>query len=172
MSGKVILLTWSTTSEQNNDRFEIEYTNETEFQKIGEIKAPEGNSNTRRDYSFQHKNPTGKISYYRLKQMDRDGKFQYSKIAAVRADLSSNTLTVYPNPVKETATLALPQLATGTKVLVMLTDIRGQKMLDRQSTIQGQNMSLDVRNLATGTYLLKVSVIGTKEEFTTKMIKH
>lgn len=166
------LLTWSTTSEQNNDRFEIEYTNETEFQKIGEIKAPEGNSNTRRDYSFQHKNPTGKISYYRLKQMDRDGKFQYSKIAAVRADLSSNTLTVYPNPVKETATLALPQLATGTKVLVMLTDIRGQKMLDRQSTIQGQNMSLDVRNLATGTYLLKVSVIGTKEEFTTKMIKH
>lgn len=165
-------LIWSTASEQNNDRFEIEHTDGQEFKKIGEVKANEGNSNTRKDYSYEHKNLTAKTNYYRLKQVDRDNKFKYSKVVAVHSDLAQRNITVYPNPVKDIAVVNLPEINNGTSAIISLVNTRGQKVLNKQETINENRLSLETKNLASGVYILSITFKGiTEETLSTKLIK-
>ena len=70
-----MVLSWKTASEINNSHFEIERSNNgKDFIKIGEI-AGQGTSNSTKRYQFTDKNPGSAQQYYRLKQVDFDGKF-------------------------------------------------------------------------------------------------
>ena len=94
------LLKWATAQEIDNDRFEIERSADGEdWSNIGEVKGA-GNSSTEQQYSIVDENPLNGVNYYRLKQVDVDGHFEYSTIAQVTFDLvaSNTTLIVYPNP--------------------------------------------------------------------------
>ncbi|WP_199119140.1 fibronectin type III domain-containing protein [Pedobacter sp. ASV28] len=166
------ILNWSTTSEYNNDRFEIEHSDGQDFKKIGEVKATEGNSNTRRDYNFEHKNISGKINYYRLKQVDRDDKYKYSKVVAVRSGLVQKAITVYPNPVKDIAVVKLPEISNGTVVNLQVIDAKGQKVINKQKTINNNTLTLEAKNLPSGIYVLNLTIKGiTEETLTAKLIK-
>ncbi|AZQ64644.1 T9SS type A sorting domain-containing protein [Flammeovirga pectinis] len=96
-----VLLEWATASEINADRFDVERsTNNRNWTNIGVIKAS-GNSNVKLDYSFTDSGlPNATIVYYRLKQVDFDGKAYVYGPNAVHLDNSERTLTVYPNPIK------------------------------------------------------------------------
>lgn len=88
-------LIWKTASETQNKGFEIERSGDAKaFEKIGFV---EGNADSKvvNTYSFTDPNPAA-IAYYRLKQLDFDGAFEYSKIIAVRD--GSSIVKVYPNP--------------------------------------------------------------------------
>jgi hypothetical protein len=106
------LLNWSTASETNCDRFEIERTtdeqffDESNFIKTGEV-AGHGNSAVSNNYSFTDEKIDYKgFYYYRLKQIDTDGNFNYSDIRVV--DFSKNyTMKLYPNPGNDFFTLEL-----------------------------------------------------------------
>jgi hypothetical protein len=75
-----VLINWTTATEKNNDHFEIEKSTDGEhFYKILDVKGA-GNSNTVIKYSAYDKSPFVGISYYRLKQVDYDGKHSYSDI--------------------------------------------------------------------------------------------
>ena len=77
-------LAWQTATETNAAKFDIEQgTNGTNFQTIGAIKA-KGISTTPQYYSFAHEHPASPINYYRLKMVDTDAKFKYSKVIAVK----------------------------------------------------------------------------------------
>ena len=72
------------------------------FEAIGTVKGA-GNSTQTRYYSFTDEAPIpkgwlGSWSYYRLKQTDFDGKFEYFNIEAVSCDDEINLITIYPNP--------------------------------------------------------------------------
>jgi hypothetical protein len=85
-----VLLRWSTLSELNNDFFSVEYsTNAYNYSEIGVVFG-QGNSNIKHDYSFLHKNIDNPFNYYRLKQIDYDGSFSYSKTILVEADKGRN----------------------------------------------------------------------------------
>ena len=74
------LLYWQTSSELNNEKFEIEESLDGRtFQKIGEVKG-NGTSSEQHDYHFKVENPKEGISYYQLKQVDFDGGFEHSNI--------------------------------------------------------------------------------------------
>ena len=76
-------LTWSTASEHNNNYFEIEKTKDgVVFNSIIKIDGS-GNSQTKIDYEFDDYNIDNNISYYRLKQVDFDGKFRYSDLISI-----------------------------------------------------------------------------------------
>ncbi|HNT80504.1 MAG TPA: T9SS type A sorting domain-containing protein [Bacteroidia bacterium] len=95
-----IALLWSTASEKNNAGFEIERTTAyPDFYKIGFVSGA-GNSNIINEYQFNDVNvKSGFKYYYRLKQIDYDGKFEYSPI--VSAYINSDKLFSYnimPNP--------------------------------------------------------------------------
>lgn len=97
-------LAWSTASEKNSARFEVERsTNGTAFDRIGTVPTT-GNSSSPRSYSLADETLPAKagLLYYRLRQVDTDGTFTYSPVRVVNRNLAVTTqLVVYPNPARE-----------------------------------------------------------------------
>lgn len=92
-----VRVNWTTASEINNELFEIERMVNGEFEKVGEV-AGAGNSETILNYEFIDMNtPAAERLYYRIKQIDYDGNFDYSNVAVVNM-LPMGELVVYPNP--------------------------------------------------------------------------
>jgi hypothetical protein len=96
------LLSWVTASESNNRGFDIERSTEgSQFQKIGFMKG-KGTTIQEQRYSFKDSlllEPLrNKITYYRLKQLDFDGRFDYSKILAITNKNNEQKTRIYPNP--------------------------------------------------------------------------
>lgn len=92
-----VVLDWQTASEQDNAYFQVEHsTNGKNFQAIGELPG-KGTTNTANKYNYLHNKPAKGINYYRLKQVDYDGKIEYSKIvsAVVRQE---DAISIFPNP--------------------------------------------------------------------------
>ncbi|RAU81474.1 T9SS type A sorting domain-containing protein [Pontibacter arcticus] len=96
-----IALEWSTASEKDNSHFEVERSADGQaFEQIGKVNG-NGNSSVKRRYNFTDNNPASDLNYYRLKQVDFDGKSEYSKVITVTADvLASSELSINlaPNP--------------------------------------------------------------------------
>lgn len=98
------LLTWATASESNNKGFDIERSYDgVRFEKIGFVKG-NGTTIQTQKYSFNDKKSPIGITYYRLKQLDFDGHFEYSKIISI-AQNDEKVLSVYPNPSNNVFTL-------------------------------------------------------------------
>ena len=95
-----VQLEWVTSAELNNERFIVETSTEGEvFNRIGEI-AGAGTSTEAHTYQFTHQTPIAGANYYRLKQVDFDGTFAYSKVIAINA-VGNDKIFVFPNPVKD-----------------------------------------------------------------------
>ena len=95
-----VMLKWATATETNNDFFTIERSrNGSSFETIATVDGA-GNSTTEKSYSANDKSPLEGTSYYRLKQTDLDGKFDYSTLIAVEYQNTATgcVLKVYPNP--------------------------------------------------------------------------
>lgn len=94
-----VRLTWTTASETNNQYFDIQRsTNGKDFTMIGRVNG-KGNSQETIAYEYTDKQPKNGVNYYRLKQVDFNGKSEYSKIIASKE--ISGLKKVYPNPVKD-----------------------------------------------------------------------
>lgn len=97
-----VIISWSTASELNFDKFFIERSADGKiFQPIGEVKGAGVASTTRLDYSFEDINPLTGRAYYRLRSVDLDNSFEYSNIVSVSwsNSHSSQGIHLYPNPV-------------------------------------------------------------------------
>ncbi|MEM1326680.1 MAG: choice-of-anchor Q domain-containing protein [Bacteroidota bacterium] len=105
------LLKWSTASELNNSGFEIERTSDpnSRWTNIGFAKGA-GTTLEQQDYKFYDEQPLSGENYYRLKQMNNDGSFEYSNIEVVDFGKSfADKVKLYPNPTDGQLTLELPQ---------------------------------------------------------------
>ncbi|GGH55164.1 hypothetical protein GCM10007423_62400 [Dyadobacter endophyticus] len=88
-------LAWKTSFESNSQGFDIERSwNGNNFEKVGFV-AGHGDSNRGSDYSFIDRSPLFN-SYYRLKQLDFDGRFAYSRVISVKSPDAE--IVAYPNP--------------------------------------------------------------------------
>jgi hypothetical protein len=93
-----IELAWGTSSEVGAEKFEIERSNNAlEFYKIGQVTA-QGESRSKLNYSFIDNSPIEGINYYRLKQIDLDGKYEYSKIVSATFGKEAEALEILGNP--------------------------------------------------------------------------
>jgi hypothetical protein len=90
-------LIWQTASEHNNDYFSIERSQDGENFEVITIVPGAGNSNDLLSYLSKDENPFPGISYYRLKQTDYDGAFEYSPLKVVQL-LEEGIVSIYPNP--------------------------------------------------------------------------
>lgn len=103
-SNNSVSLNWSTASELNNKCFVIESSrNAYDFKEIGKVYG-QGNSNTVVKYSFIDYNPENDITYYRLKQIDFNGTFEYSNVISIKTNNEIN-YKVYPNPTANNLTI-------------------------------------------------------------------
>jgi hypothetical protein len=152
-----VLCNWNTAIEENTSNFVIERSGSgSGFVPVGQVAAI-GNSSTLQRYSFTDKTPLPGISYYRLKSIDLDGQFTYSRIVAVASLLTATKLMIYPNPAKEEVTVAV-SLNNQQKGSFSIYDQAGRQLILTTLTMnEGINtISLPVRSLPAGIYILQL----------------
>lgn len=166
-SGKANL-TWETLLEEHNDGFEIERRiGNGQYQKIGFVdsKAQNGNG-TAYSYSFDDNLTLPKgITYYRLRQVDLDGRATYSEVKAVRAGNSQLVISIYPNPNRGATNVAIPESAG--KMDITLNDYTG-KSIQQWSGISVRN--LQINNMKPGIYMLRINMRETGEVITERIV--
>ncbi len=140
-------LTWQTAYEENNEGFEIQRSVDGEtWDEIGFI-AGQGTSNEVTNYSFLDI-PTTDLNYYRLKQVDFDGQFDYSNIVTLGKEQDTKPFQMYPNPVKHTLTIEY------TNSVITIFNMLGQPV--KEVIMTNDNLQMDVSDLPQGSYYLKV----------------
>lgn len=145
-------LIWTTSWEQNNDRFIVEKsTNGTQWIEIAVLSA----RNMPANYKFSD-TEAGNI-YYRLKQVDRDGTFTYSKILRSSCAIASIKLIMYPNPVTDNADLVFQSDKNFTGNIQVFSSA-GQLVKRIPIQVQrGQNkIRINLPGLTKGTYILRL----------------
>jgi hypothetical protein len=148
---KTALLKWSTTSETNSERFDIERsTDGKQWTKIGTEQAM-GESDSLKSYSFIDSKPMGGENLYRLKMVDADSTFAYSRIQSVIFDQNGN-VAIYPNPITvgETLNLLIDDPAKITTIRVF--DNAGKLVMQKTATKE-----INTSKLATGLYMVQIT---------------
>lgn len=150
-SGEQAKIIWTTQTENNTRSFIIERSADgKQFDPIGE-KAAAGQSSSARSYSFYDKQPIAGLNYYRLKQIDADGKTAYSAVVTVKFDVTGSLL-LYPNPAYDRLTLK-----TGlTGGMVYLFDLNGRQVAAYQITAGSGTITVPVDRLPEGMYVVKM----------------
>jgi photosystem II stability/assembly factor-like uncharacterized protein len=129
-SGNNILLNWETATEVNNYGFEIERkTNNTSWRKIGFISG-HGNSNSPKEYNFVDSDILNDKVLYRLKQIDFDGKYEYSKeiVFNIEAPKVFSLSQNFPNPFNPSTKIKY-SISTTCFVKLKIYDVLGRELL-------------------------------------------
>lgn len=142
-----VQLQWKTGTERENNRFEIERSSDgIHFFSIGTVA---GNGNSSGAYTFTDHQPVHGVSYYRLKQVDNDGKFAYSKVAQVRRGATAQ-MQVYPNPGKGVFVVNHPPSATAQKLQVY--NAYGALLGYKMTVPNTHQTTFDLSHLPAGAY--------------------
>jgi hypothetical protein len=167
LGDNVILLEWSTSSEQNSKNFEIEKSIDgVSYYKIGSVNAA-GNSSNKRDYSFRDLQ-LSPLNYYRLRMNDLDGKNKLSNIVLIRNNTAIQNIWVVNNPFKDYIDVRFAKAATVAKL--QLSTINGAIISEKVFANTSGKIRLNVpANLSAGTYVLKAIVDG--RIYTKKLVK-
>ena len=147
------LLTWTTANEVNNKGFDIERLNGSTWENIGFKTA----NNKASNYQFIDNNPLP-TSYYRLRQIDNDGKETLSKTISIQSKGTKGKLAVYPNPVSNLLTvdvIARNEATEGSDFQIL--NLLGQQVFSGKTAAQ-----VDVSALPQGSYVLKVGAEQVK----------
>lgn len=109
-----VILTWRTAWEIDNDYFEVEHSRDgRRFAPLGRVEGL-GTTDWEASYEFIHRDPAPGAHYYRLRQVDFDGAFEYSPVVAVQAGKGKlQNFTVFPNPARSRVAIRLPEKPTG-----------------------------------------------------------
>jgi len=176
LANKITNLNWATSSEINNKGFEVQRSLDgADFETIGFVKGV-GNSNAVNKYAFNDNlsinNQLPTTIYYRLKQIDLDGKYEYSNTIVIKTneDLNfGNDISIVPNPFTDGVQINFSQHQNAT-VNVILVDALGREVYTKQiqSIIGNNNVIIDNLNfLQNGIYFVRLESNGT----TTKVVK-
>lgn len=150
------VLRWTTSSESNNDYFAIEESiNGKNFTEAGRVKGV-GNASAANHYSFTDVDFNKGITYYRLKQVDFDGKYGYSRMVAIDAPSEGN-IRFYPNPVQSALNIELPNLQSSW-VNARVIDASGREVLARErATVQNGRLNIPLGKLPAGIYQVLIT---------------
>ncbi len=149
------LVSWATEQEINTANFEIERsTDGLRFEKIGTQFAA-GNSTSIKKYEFIDAHPVFGFNYYRIKQIDADGRFTYSVIVKVLNTKNIKEAFIAPIPVIDMVNLVEPEAIFINSIEVY--DRRGAVVLRKNINSQLQLYSLPVSTLPKGNYVLNVN---------------
>jgi hypothetical protein len=165
-----VWLAWSTSKEENVSHYAIErsYDNKT-FDQVA-LMFPAEDPAAINNYSYKDpiKNTTGSVIYYRLKMIDKDGKYKYSEVRTVRLGNGSEStkISAYPNPVVNELHIAVPQDWQNKIINAQLLNTSGAviKTFNLKSSAV-----IPMADVPAGTYYIKV--INGKEISTQTIVK-
>ncbi|MEO1216892.1 MAG: T9SS type A sorting domain-containing protein [Bacteroidota bacterium] len=166
-----IELSWQTSQEINNDYFSIERKGESgNFESIGQLTGA-GRSNEVQSYSFLDTSPLRGVSYYRLKQVDIDGKFEYSQTIELNSVLQEAEISqIYPNP-SQSSQFYIDYLSPERgKVEIFVYDMLGKLLSKKVKYVAiGENLlAVDIESLGKG--LIHVQIKSGKTSLIRKLL--
>ncbi len=148
-------LAWSTASEQNNSHFDVEISRDANrFSGIGTVKGA-GTSAQASKYAFTHVKPLAGINYYRIRQVDKDGKSSLSQVIGLRSEASGEAPSLYPNPATSHVMLDWGAMAGQPGRWELLTpDMKALKT--GQSAFTSAVQGISIGELPSGVYYLRL----------------
>ncbi len=163
VDGDAVALSWTTASELNNAGFDVEFATspDGEFSKVGFVT---GNGVSDEDISYQYRHTfagfEGQTAYYRLKQVDFDGAFEYSDVVAINLPVASATRLhpAYPNPFNPTTTIAFTLPIEG-EIKLTVYDAMGREVKELfNGTLPAgyHTQQFQADDLANGTYMYRL----------------
>jgi hypothetical protein len=148
--GSSVSLNWQTATEINNAYFTVQHSiNGTSWVNIGTVNAGNGN------YSFVHTTPATGTNYYRLQQVDKDGKSSVSEIRSVNFSSSNGKLSIYPNPT--VGSNMVIDVAKDINKPISYSMYNALGVLVQQGTISQRQQTITIGRLSNGLYLLRLS---------------
>ena len=151
------ILSWQTSSEENSDHFLIMHsTDGVSFETIGQVKA-KGQSNVLQHYGFTNATPSSSANYYKLKMVDTDGSYEYSKIIVLN-EKNNNNYMFYPNPVRDRIVYNFENTSDN-NVSIQIHDVLGKTLLSKTRKVdKGINqIYISVADLSEGSYVMTIS---------------
>jgi hypothetical protein len=149
--GSMAMLKWSTTSETNSNRFDIERSGDgKQWKRIGEVLST-GESVVNRNYFFQDNQPISGRNLYRLKMIDHDSTYAYSRIRSL--EFGPEISAAFPNPAYDR--IYFSKELTDHLQSVRITDAAGKVVLEKRK-ITSDGIAL--RELRPGLYLLQLTM--------------
>lgn len=163
------VLTWQTETEQHLNRFVVEASTDGQhFAPVDSVMAT-GFSTQTRTYNYIHRQPAAAKNWYRLKQVDENGTYEYSTIVNVSfATRESHVLKTYPNPVVSRVIMQHPR-ATG-REYGTVRSLNGTVVMQWKPATGSIQSTIDLQSLAPGAYLL-VMANGQQQQTTTILKK-
>jgi uncharacterized protein YkwD len=148
------MIRWSTTQETNSSGFEIQHSvNAKNWSTVGTVAAA-GESKTIVSYEFLHTEPVKGDNFYRLRMIDRDGTFTYSRIQGLRFNgLPEPGIALYPNPASNDLFVRDADLVQG----VTVRDIGG-KLAFQADFIDPVTGKLSVETIPSGLYIVNITL--------------
>lgn len=152
-----VLIEWSTASEDGNDHFDIERTTDgSNFELVGKQNG-KGNPHKKSEYSMYDKKPHKGVSYYRLKQVDVNGKETLSPLASVNINEDTEegfTFSIYPNP--NNGEFTMEGNIDGAQISIYNT--LGQQVEFGVRSVNDTKHYLDCSKFAKGVYFINVKL--------------
>ncbi len=155
--GKTVAVQWATASEKNNDYFDVERSIDggKSYASIGIVHG-NGTTATQKQYMFNDNNPSQTDeNCYRLKQVDFDGNYEYTDIKCVNFGAVNTAVKVRPNPASDRLQVNLAADTKGSSEIQII-DMLGQVVHTQVIDAGAQMVNLEVQNLASGAYILRV----------------
>lgn len=150
--GNITTLAWSTSEETNSDYFDVERSGDGKAWEKLKTVAAKGESSVEVHYSAVDDSPMGGINFYRLKMVDKDGTFALSKIRNVEFDLKTG-YTLFPNPVSDKLSFKSTE-DWNSVASIKIYNAQGVEVYTSPSVPVKE---VDVKNLPSGTYVVKLS---------------
>ncbi len=150
-------LNWSTASEINNHHFDVQRSRDgINYETVGTVAASNMVS-AEQHYKFNDNFPIKGTNYYRIKQVDLDGRYTYSATQKINMDAVARLWKLYPNPTHDIT--AIYTNASITSLQVIVTDLSGKVVYRTtvSNTSAGQRVEIPVQQFGKGVYMMKVN---------------
>lgn len=165
-------LQWQVANEVNNDHYEVERsTDGVNFVSIGTVASLNGNTQAATNYSFVDKQTAAGTVYYRIQQVDKDGKHSYSSVQTITVSATETaSWQVYPTLGRAGGNTALHIKGDVGRIQLALTDISGKIIYQNKlsATVAGQQINVPLNGCTKGIYMLKI--MSDKAQSTEKIV--
>jgi hypothetical protein len=148
-----VVLSWSTAQELNNNNFEVQRSLDGSSWTVIAIMLGAGNSNTVQQYSFTDKNMTAAVAYYRIRQVDVDGKYEYSTVKTIRANETAPAAKIYATG--NTVNIEFNKEAKN-PVTVRIINMNGQVVGQRDHQQASYKLTINLNNHITGMHIVQL----------------
>ncbi len=163
-----VMLKWVTSTETNNSGFSIQRSRD--YENYTDVAFVEGNGTTTQphEYNFIDKISVADIYYYRLKQIDFDGSYEYSNVVEVNVNAPSDFVLEqnYPNPFNPSTVIKF-SLPVDSKVTIDLYNTLGEKvdrLVKKEFSTGNHSVNFDASHLSNGIYYYTLNAQGNDGE--------